>query len=241
MILDTTFVQMINLPEKNFWDYIKDFSFLITLVLGTIIGYGVNRYNEFSKFKKTRIYFFHSLFLLKEAINNQIINYENFLELFKKENDQIPDLELDSGFILDNIRIVAKEDLFKIFILKGNADIDNLNKFNFIIRSLTVIQSFIDSYSLQRKNLLQGNRETLSQYNDLRKKIRDLLQPLLKNPEKIEEMKNALDTSDKIEYDFDFDYTFGIPHPKPTTYTKKDMEYPTPDNYDFFLKIGTLK
>lgn len=41
--------------------------------------------------------------------------------------------------------------------------------------------------------------------------------------------------------DFDFDYSFGKPRPKPTTESAPDMQYGTPDNYDFFLKVGTLK
>ncbi len=41
--------------------------------------------------------------------------------------------------------------------------------------------------------------------------------------------------------DFDFDYSFGVPRPKPTTKDGRDFIYPTPDNYDFFLKVGTLK
>ncbi len=41
--------------------------------------------------------------------------------------------------------------------------------------------------------------------------------------------------------DFDFDYSFGHSHPGPTTKNGPDLDYPTPDNYDFFLKIGTLK
>ncbi len=41
--------------------------------------------------------------------------------------------------------------------------------------------------------------------------------------------------------DFDFDYSFGVPRPKPTTKDGPDFKYPTPDNYDFFLKVGTLK
>ena len=41
--------------------------------------------------------------------------------------------------------------------------------------------------------------------------------------------------------DFDFDYSFGVPRPKPTTESGQGFTYPTPDNYDFFLKVGTLK
>lgn len=41
--------------------------------------------------------------------------------------------------------------------------------------------------------------------------------------------------------DFDFDYSFGVPRPKPTTKDGPDFIYPTPDNYDFFLKAGSLK
>ena len=41
--------------------------------------------------------------------------------------------------------------------------------------------------------------------------------------------------------DFDFNYSFGVPRPKPTTEDAPDFHYPTPDNYDFFLKEGTLK
>jgi len=40
---------------------------------------------------------------------------------------------------------------------------------------------------------------------------------------------------------FDFDYQFGVPRPKPTTVDAKEFKYPTPDNYDFFLREGTLK
>jgi hypothetical protein len=41
--------------------------------------------------------------------------------------------------------------------------------------------------------------------------------------------------------DFDFDYSFGVPRPKPSTKEAKEFNYPTPDNYDFFLREGTLK
>lgn len=41
--------------------------------------------------------------------------------------------------------------------------------------------------------------------------------------------------------DFDFDYAFCQPRPKPTTQPAPHFTYPTTDNYDFFLKIGTIK
>lgn len=40
---------------------------------------------------------------------------------------------------------------------------------------------------------------------------------------------------------FGFDYSFGAPRPKPTTQSAPSFEFPTPDNYDFFLREGTLK
>ena len=41
--------------------------------------------------------------------------------------------------------------------------------------------------------------------------------------------------------DFSFDYSFGVPRPKPTTKEAPDFNFPTEDNYDFFLREGTLK
>ncbi|HEY4798981.1 MAG TPA: CocE/NonD family hydrolase [Bacteroidia bacterium] len=41
--------------------------------------------------------------------------------------------------------------------------------------------------------------------------------------------------------DFSFDYSFGVPRKKPTTVEAPDFNFPTPDNYDFFLRQGTLK
>ena len=41
--------------------------------------------------------------------------------------------------------------------------------------------------------------------------------------------------------DFDFDYSFCQPRPKPTSKPAIHFKYPTDDNYDFFLKIGTIK
>jgi len=41
--------------------------------------------------------------------------------------------------------------------------------------------------------------------------------------------------------DFSFDYSFGVPHPKPTMKEAPDFNFPTEDNYDFFLREGTLK
>ena len=41
--------------------------------------------------------------------------------------------------------------------------------------------------------------------------------------------------------DFSFDYSFGVPHSKPTTKDAPDFNFPTDDNYDFFLREGTLK
>jgi hypothetical protein len=40
---------------------------------------------------------------------------------------------------------------------------------------------------------------------------------------------------------FDFDYTFGQHRPKPTMESAPDFIYPCQDNYDFFLKAGSLK
>ncbi len=41
--------------------------------------------------------------------------------------------------------------------------------------------------------------------------------------------------------DFGFDYSFGRPRPKPTTEDAPEFNFHTPDNYDFFMKEGTLK
>ncbi len=40
---------------------------------------------------------------------------------------------------------------------------------------------------------------------------------------------------------FGFGYSFGAPRPKPTTKDAPEFDYPTQDNYDFFLREGTLK
>jgi uncharacterized protein len=40
---------------------------------------------------------------------------------------------------------------------------------------------------------------------------------------------------------FDFYYSFGKPRPQPTTKHEPDFNYPTKDNYDFFLKTGAIK
>lgn len=40
---------------------------------------------------------------------------------------------------------------------------------------------------------------------------------------------------------FRFYYSFGQPRPKPTTQGNPGFEFPTPDNYDFFLREGTLQ
>lgn len=40
---------------------------------------------------------------------------------------------------------------------------------------------------------------------------------------------------------FRFYYSFGQPRPEPTTEGNPGFEMPTPDNYDFFLREGTLK
>lgn len=40
---------------------------------------------------------------------------------------------------------------------------------------------------------------------------------------------------------FQFYYSFGVPRPKPVTNYGKDFNFPTKDNYDFYLKQGALK
>jgi uncharacterized protein len=40
---------------------------------------------------------------------------------------------------------------------------------------------------------------------------------------------------------FDFYTSFGRPRPKPTTVGNQDFDYKNNDNYDFFLKVGSLK
>ncbi len=40
---------------------------------------------------------------------------------------------------------------------------------------------------------------------------------------------------------FSFSYSFGQPRPTPTTRGNPGFQFPTPDNYDFFLRAGTVK
>ncbi len=41
--------------------------------------------------------------------------------------------------------------------------------------------------------------------------------------------------------DFGFDYAFGKPRPKPTTESERGFDFKSQDNYDFYLRQGTLK
>lgn len=118
MFLNTAQVHITNEQVKTTWDIIKDYSFLITLILGVLLGFGIDKFNVWLRFCKKGRYFFHVFYGLTKALENQIKLYNTYVESIDAKQDHFEMLKTDVGFKLDKIEIVSKEDLYKIFISK---------------------------------------------------------------------------------------------------------------------------
>lgn len=137
---DTIPILLTNETVKTCWDYVKDYSFIITLLLGVLIGFGVDKLKEEIKFKKTRRYFFFSLKELKIAIETQIVLHKKHLEYYSKEDNYIPSLTFCMSFSTKSVNVVSYEDLFKIFVLKEKDKI----KIPMLLNAFSKIDSILE-------------------------------------------------------------------------------------------------
>lgn len=114
---DTIPVLITNQQIKTIWDIIKDNSSIITLILGVLLGFGVDKLKNILTFRKTRRYFFFSLNELSKSIEGQLEVYSGHIKLYEKEDNYIPAIPYLMGFSTKSINVVPHVDIFKIFVI----------------------------------------------------------------------------------------------------------------------------
>jgi hypothetical protein len=175
--IDTMNVNFI--ATQDLWFYYDKLTPLIFLILGILIGYGLDKWKENRNFKKSRVYFFHSLFLIKESLGKQIDFFEDNVAEIKEESDQLPLLNIDSGLNTDNLQSIGKEVIFKIMIKEHEKDDEYLNRFDFILKSFSLIKGIEEACRLQEQNLFNANNRILTNIDVKLKEIRETNNNLL--------------------------------------------------------------
>lgn len=172
-MLDTLQVHLTNEHLQTIWDYIKDYSFLITLILGAILGFGVDKYNNRLKFIKTRQYFFNCLYELMKSLEHQLTLYKSYVKSIGAEQDHFEKLRVNVGFSLNIINNVSKEDMYKIFILKyvKKDKKNHLKRFTALNNGFNLIQHHNDIDRQQEDNIKNTNDRLKLEYSQSRKSL----------------------------------------------------------------------
>lgn len=167
MIIDTVSVQILNEPVKSTYDYVKDYLPIITLLLGALLGFGIQKFNEWLKYLKTKKYFFFSLKQLIQGVQHQIKVYEDHLKVYETHANYIPDLAFNMYFNTNAINVVTKQDMFKIIVSKEK---DELNM-NVLINRLNYIDTIIKGSEKNNATIFKHYLETNAQIKDLMEKL----------------------------------------------------------------------
>lgn len=156
-----------NEPIKTTFDYIKDFVPILTLLLGALLGFGIQRFNDWLKFLKTKKYFFFSLKQLIQGVNHQIKVYEDYLKVYETHANYIPDLAFNMYFNTNSIYVVSKQDMFKIIVSKQQ---DELNM-DILVNRLNYIDMINRGSDKSNATIFKHYLETNSQLRDLMEKL----------------------------------------------------------------------
>lgn len=142
------------------------------LVIGALLGFGIDRFVEELKFRRIRKYFFYTLYELTLSIKNQIGHYKTYIESISTEQNHFRMLKTDVGYSLDKVNIVSKEDLYKIFISRHRrSDKQYYKRFAVLTNGFNLIQHHNNIDDAQDSNLLNVNNKLLGQFSESLKKI----------------------------------------------------------------------
>lgn len=171
-MIDTLQVHLTNEQVNTIWDYIKDYSFLITLIVGAFLGFILNRIYERLNFNQTREFFFHALYELKNALRHQLTLYKSYIDNLKNGKNHLESLQKNVGFNLKNINIVSKDILFKIFAVKYvKSDKMHLNRLTTLTNGFNLIEHHSNIDEEQDSKIREINKNYLQRYSDSRTKL----------------------------------------------------------------------
>lgn len=171
-MLDTLQVHLTNENVKTIGEYIKDYSFLITLIVGAFLGFLLNRIYEMISFNEKRWFFFHALYELTNALEHQITLYRSYVENLKSNKNHLESLQKNVGFNLKSINIVSKEVLFKIFVKKFlPEDTHHLKRLTVLNNGFNLIEHHSEIDEVQDGKIRDINKSYLQKYSDSRTKL----------------------------------------------------------------------
>lgn len=145
------------------------------VLFGVILGIIRDWYKVSKKFKETKKYFFYSLYMLKVAIDKQVINYDKYISVLSSKNNESPTFELYPGFSLRAVNVVTNEDLFKIFHEKNKKYKNSIFDLSNLVNSFEVIQSVVESAERETQYIHESIDSRLSKFNTLFNKLRDII------------------------------------------------------------------
>ena len=179
--------------------YLEKLSPIIYILIGALIGYGVDWFRKYREFCQTREYFFHSLYTLKGGIIEQIRNYELYIKEIQAKENYFPTLRIDTVFNLDSIDIVSKVDLFNIFIKKRDKKDSEFvyNLYN-LLNAFQIIRGVLTNYKIDDDSIHNDNIRILSKFDNTFAKLRDFLVGIDSNYDRGRYSEPYLELFDKI-------------------------------------------
>lgn len=150
-----------------------DYIAIITLIIGAILGFGVEKLADELRFRRIRKYFFYILYELTISVENQIKHYKTYIESIDKESNHFRMLQTDVGYSLGKINTIAKEDLYKIFITRHRRTDRKLyfKRFTVLTNGFNLIQHHNSIDDLQDSKLREVNNKSLYQFSESLKKV----------------------------------------------------------------------
>lgn len=174
--MDTTYVQILNQNQSNWWEFVFRILPVMTLILGLLLNHWYKRFTERKQRKDTKKYLLYSIDTLRIASRKQSVYISDLITQLEKNPTDVPLLNLAVGFHLKNLDILAKNQLFDIFVLKKHGDksynSEKLNKYNDSLELIrTLMQHFIDEI----ERLRNIDDEAKLKYNSYFAELKDII------------------------------------------------------------------
>ncbi len=175
MFIDILPINIFSLESENVTEYIKLFIPILCVILGAIIGFGIQKLNDYLSFRKLRKYFIYSLFSLYKSFRLQIEQLTKYINTLDKRDNDKPIFLLVTGFSLNSISVVSKDNIFKI-LTKSRIKTDvksrterKMNRFkdhkNLLI-GFELIESLVTDYKIESRFVYDTINKKMEEYKE---------------------------------------------------------------------------
>lgn len=202
MIQDTLQVSIVN-QDNNFFETLLPFIFTVSgIILGFFLGIIRDWWRDYSTFKRTRKYFFYSLFNLNKGVKQQILVYEKQIETLQSNITNFQPMPINLNFTTSFVNVISNNDLYKILVTKGN------KKDEFYITDLKIlkigfdkIEGIIKNVENDDKYLRDAYGHCINRFNTLQENLKNQIDNIAtgKDEKYARLREDILDLGDKFE------------------------------------------